>query len=233
MADALPDPLVPADVDLNGYEYMPLYGERLRRSQFNRATPEAKWAGLMLWWASWWERPAASLPSSEIELARLADCKDLRTWRRVRACAMHGWVLCSDNRWYHPILGDMAVTTFASRRRQSAKGRIGANKRWGIKDATDGTGNSPAISTRSTGISRGNGTGNSNRSKGSSNKHLPVVTGTSTAPPPPTAIEENLESTPPLASTRGTTWPDGGPAEFARRHGVKVRKPQPASFDEP
>lgn len=71
----------------------------------------------------------------------------------------------------------------------------------------------------------------------SSNKHPTVTTGTSTAPPPQTStpVEETPRSTPTPASPAVAIAADGFPTEgvaaFAKAHGVRVRKPQPADFE--
>lgn len=151
-----PDPLVPADVDLRGLEYMPYYGDRLRESGLNaRATDGEYRAAHNLWWSAWKQVPASSLPDDDIELCKLADLgRDQRTWQTVKAGAMRGFVLCSDGRWYHRQLAVFALDAWAMRQHARAKGINGASKRWGkhkhekeIAQAppTDSTGNAPAI----------------------------------------------------------------------------------------
>lgn len=56
---------------------------------------------------SWHEVPAASIPAGDREQAALAQVP-LRTWRRVRALALVDWVLCSDGRYYHPVVAERA-----------------------------------------------------------------------------------------------------------------------------
>ena len=47
----LPAPLVPADCDLRGLDYMPLFGNHLFGSEFNAAATDAEWrAAVTLWW---------------------------------------------------------------------------------------------------------------------------------------------------------------------------------------
>lgn len=172
MAEALPEPLVPDHVNLRGYEFMPLYGDVLRLSSLNkRATAEEKWAALNLWWGSWWQTPAASLPNNDLELAPLAGCKTLREWKRVRASAMAKWILCADNRWYHPFLAEKAIAAFKKRKSASDKGTLGAKKRWENNDGgvpqpmpqprkTDGSAIAPATAPPA----KTDSSGNSNRS---------------------------------------------------------------------
>jgi hypothetical protein len=118
-----PQPLVPADVDLRGYEFMPFYGHRLFGSDFNARVSDAGFrAAVALWWNAWNQVPAASLPNDEVALCRLADLgRDLKTWRKVKSESLHGFVECSDGRLYHK-----AQSVWASRhgeRRQISEHR--------------------------------------------------------------------------------------------------------------
>jgi hypothetical protein len=102
----LPDPLVPAEVDLRGLDYMPMLGNHLFGSEFNAAASDSEWrAALTLWWAAWNQVPAGSLPSDDNALCRLADLgRDLKTWRKLKTRAMHGFIACVDGRYYHEFL---------------------------------------------------------------------------------------------------------------------------------
>lgn len=131
MTDQVPAPFVPAEVDLRGYEYMPYYGDRLRDSDLNSRATDAEYrAAHNLWWAAWKQVPAASLPDDEATLCKLADLgRDLRTWRTVKDRAMHGFELCSDGRYYHRVLAEVALDAWAGRlehRRRTTKARIAA-----------------------------------------------------------------------------------------------------------
>lgn len=218
-AEKLPDPLVAADVDLRGYQFMPLHGDVLFRSAFNvRATDAEFRAAINLWWSAWWESPAASLPNNERDLARLAGLPDLRKWRKVRELVMEKWVLCSDDRWYLPFLADLSTDAFSKRKSATTKGRNGAKKRWGNNGhaharanapanapaiTTHSTGNAPAKETDSTGNSKGSEVNNPlpPSSKSTSKPMLPAVKVSKTQqqiaeqkswkvdPPPPGLIE--------------------------------------------
>lgn len=115
---ALPDPLVPAEVDLRGLAYMPLLGAKLFNSDFDLEASDAEFRrGLMLWWAAWNQQPAASLPNSDRSQAKLAGFEDEKspTWRKVRKRALHGFILCSDGRLYHPIIAQQALIAWEKR----------------------------------------------------------------------------------------------------------------------
>jgi len=129
----LPSPLVPADVDLRGLEWMPLYGNRLFGSDFDAHVGDTAFrAALQLWWAAWNQTPAASLPDDDVALCRLAGLgRDGRTWRRIKSAALRGFILCSDGRLYHRALSVWAVEAGDRRRRdreRKAKWRAGQER---------------------------------------------------------------------------------------------------------
>lgn len=125
MADEAPEPLVPADVDLRGLEYMPFFGNHLFGSEFNARCTDAEWrAGLTLWWAAWNQVPAGSLPNDDAALARLADLgRDVRGWKRVKVRALHGFVLCNDGRLYHKFIARQALVAWEKRVKEREKKR--------------------------------------------------------------------------------------------------------------
>lgn len=118
MSDQLPDPMVPAEVDLRGLEYMPLLGARLFSSDFALNASDAEFRrGLQLWWAAWNQVPAASLPDSDRAQAKLAGFEDETSpnWRKVRKQALDGFIKCSDGRLYHPVLARQALIAWEKR----------------------------------------------------------------------------------------------------------------------
>ncbi len=95
-------PLVPEDVDLQDFAYMPLDVRRLRDSDLAAMeTPESCWAAVLLWAASWHQVPAASLPDDDRVLSNLAGYgRVVSEWQKVKEGALRGWVKCSDGRLY-------------------------------------------------------------------------------------------------------------------------------------
>ena len=83
---ALPEPLVPANVDLRDFPFMPIEVERLFGSEFHARASDSEWrAGVTLWLKSFHQVPAASLPDDDVALARLAGLgRDVRAWRRIQ-----------------------------------------------------------------------------------------------------------------------------------------------------
>ena len=113
----LPDPLTPPECDLDGFNWMPLWGEKLFGGSWYRAARKDARGGiasLKLWWVAMTQHPAGSLPNDEEELCMLADFgEDMKAWNRHRTVAMHGFILCSDNRWYHPFVAEQAVEAYS------------------------------------------------------------------------------------------------------------------------
>jgi hypothetical protein len=110
----LPAPLVPAEVDLSDFPFMPLMIARLKQSRawlICKRRPEMAFYLINLWTASWHNRPAASLEDDDLVLADLAMCSD-EVWTRVRADALRGWVKCSDGRLYHPVIAEQAMAAW-------------------------------------------------------------------------------------------------------------------------
>lgn len=117
-------PMTPADCDLRGMPYMPLFGDRLFGSAtWIAASAEAKVAALRLWWRSFaHEVPAASLPDDDTLLADYAGYGvAVKAWRKVREQAMRGWVLCTDGRLYHRVVAEVALEAWSQRLRNREK----------------------------------------------------------------------------------------------------------------
>lgn len=125
--DQLPTPLTPKDCDLRDFHGTLIDRHRLRASRFNSRANNDEWrAGVNLWLSASDEVPAGSLPDDDIDLCRSADLhRDIQAWLTVKAVAMHGWVKCSDGRWYHPVVCEKALEAWIeklTKRRLSAAG---------------------------------------------------------------------------------------------------------------
>jgi hypothetical protein len=63
-------------------------------------------------------------------LARLADLgRDVKTWHQLRHDALHGFIKCSDGRFYHRFLAPLAIEAWGRRQeyqRRTLKARIAA-----------------------------------------------------------------------------------------------------------
>jgi len=111
-------PLTPEDCDLRDFPFLQLDVVRLRDSDLAAmCSPEECWAAVLLWCASWHQVPAASLPDNDMVLSNLAGYgRVVKEWQRVKEGAMHGWVLCSDGRWYHPVIAEKANNALTEKR---------------------------------------------------------------------------------------------------------------------
>lgn len=114
MTQELPAPLVPADVDHSDFKFMPLDVRRLRDSRLAATVSgDGFRAAILLWCAAWHQKPAASLPDDDVELAQLAGYgRVVKEWRKVRTEALYGFVRCSDGRWYHPVVAEKALDSW-------------------------------------------------------------------------------------------------------------------------
>ena len=110
-AEELPAPLVPAEVDLRDFAFMPLDVLRLRDSDLASVEDaEVFRCSVLSWCVSWHQTPAGSLPDDDVLLARLLGFgRDIKGWRRVRAAGgMRGWLKCTDGRLYHAVVAEKA-----------------------------------------------------------------------------------------------------------------------------
>lgn len=108
-----PEPMTPPDCTLRGLPWMPLETARLLDSDlFLLSTGDEFKAAVALWCKSWNQIPGGSLPNDERLLEALSGSK---TWKKVRAMALRGWVLCSDGRLYHPVVAEQAAQAWEGR----------------------------------------------------------------------------------------------------------------------
>ncbi|MDV3469035.1 DUF1376 domain-containing protein [Stenotrophomonas sp. C3(2023)] len=146
------NPLVSPDVDLRGMPFMPLDVSRLRDSELAiLATGDEFRAAVLLWCAAWNQLPAASLPNNDQALAAYAGFgRDVRGWLAVKAGAMRGFLLCTDGRWYHPVVAEKASEAWAERQEYRAGKNNEAERKRREREwrslaftALRGTGNTP------------------------------------------------------------------------------------------
>lgn len=108
------EPMVPADVELRGLPWMRLDTVRLLDSDlFAKSKGDEFKAAVALWCKSWGQVPAGSLPDDDQILAHLSGAGS--KWKKVRAMALRGWVVCSDGRLYHPVVAEQAMLAWSER----------------------------------------------------------------------------------------------------------------------
>jgi hypothetical protein len=135
----LPEPLVPADCDLRTHPFMPLDVTRLRDSDLAALeSPEACWAAVLLWCASWHQLPAASLPDDDKILANLSGFgRVVKEWMKVKNGALRGWVKCSDGRLYHHAVAEKAITAWNGKLQQAWRTELARIKKHNQRHTQD------------------------------------------------------------------------------------------------
>lgn len=103
-------PLTSPDCNLQDFAFMPLDVARLRDSDLAaNETPEACWAAVQLWAASWHQIPAASIPNCDKWMAKATGYgRGVKDWLKVREGALRGFVMCTDDRLYHTVVAEKA-----------------------------------------------------------------------------------------------------------------------------
>lgn len=173
MVSDLPEPLVPAEVDLRDFGFLPVDVRRLLTSDTWLSAvddPRIGYAAMTLWCESWHQVPASSLPSNDKLLFRLSMCPSEREWKRVKQTVLAGFILCSDGRFYHPVVAEKALEAWAHRKTQSKRGKAGAEKRWAANAAKK----AKAAAAEHTG-SNGASNSGSNGASNASAMHTPML----------------------------------------------------------
>lgn len=125
-----PAPLVPAEVDLRDFPGMWVDTDRLLRSDtWMLGSSDEKAAAFTLWAEAWHQVPAASLPNNDRMLSKLSQAEK---WKASREHALRGWVLCSDDRLYHPVVAEKALEAWIKKLAAAISGAVGNSKRWNI-----------------------------------------------------------------------------------------------------
>jgi len=133
------EPLLPPEVDLRDFPYMPMHIARLFNSEFHAKANDAEWrAGVTLWLKAF-QLPGTGLPDDDVALARLAEYgRDVKGWQKVKAMALYGWQKCSDGRWYHPVVAEVAHQAWLrkiAQRERTEKARQARHKTKATEDA--------------------------------------------------------------------------------------------------
>lgn len=125
----LPAPLVPSEVDLRDFVFMPLDVLRLRDSDLLALSSGDEFkAAVILWCVAWHQVPAASLPNDDRLLARYVSLP-LPEWRQIRDGALRGFVQCSDGRVYHTVIAGKAVEAWQAKAAQRERTRKATEER--------------------------------------------------------------------------------------------------------
>lgn len=135
-----PDPLTPSEIDMRDYREFPLEFERVFDSDtWTLWTDRERVVGLRLWAKSWHQEPCASLPADDRLLAKLAGYGDaVREWLKVKGAVMSGWIMCSDGRWYHPVVAEKAIDKWRTKRKRQADNAADADRKRRKRAAVSG-----------------------------------------------------------------------------------------------
>lgn len=128
----LPEPLTPKDCDLRNMDWFPLQHKRMRRSSFwLHASDTVKALSVELWCESFEQVPAGSLPDDDVALADVCGFgrRNIEEWHAVKDHVMAAWTLCSDGRWYHPTVCEVAMEVFIRKLQDRARKKNDAGKR--------------------------------------------------------------------------------------------------------
>lgn len=126
------EPLVPANVDLCDFAFMPFEFDRLFKSDTWLLSNDAeKVAAITLWGKSWSQVPAGSLPSDDRLLAQLSGAGT--RWKRIKPVALRGWREGTDGRLYHPVVCEKALEAWLEKLAHRLSSGAGNAKRWGIE----------------------------------------------------------------------------------------------------
>ena len=138
MTDQLPDPPVPKNCDLSGFNFMPLDCIRLVQSDMCALSNGEEFkCAVILWCKSWASVPSGSLTDDDRILSHLAGL-NMAKWLKVKDMAMRGWYKASDGRLYHPVIAEKALEAWSHREKQRARSRKGNEVRWGQQNASHG-----------------------------------------------------------------------------------------------
>lgn len=118
-----PEPLTPPDCDLRDFRFMAVNVVAIRDSACAAADrAEVFRSNFLLRCASWHQVPAASVPNDDRALATLAGFgRVVREWQKVREEVLQEWVLCSDDRYYHPEQAEKAISAWTAKNAQRAR----------------------------------------------------------------------------------------------------------------
>ena len=121
----LPSPIVGPDVSLQDMEWFPFHHDLLMASELWALSSGDEFkAAMSLWCRAWKQKPAATLPNDDRILAAFAGVP-IKRWPKIKDMAMRGFVLCSDGRYHHKVLGNEAVNAWKRKESYSARGVAG------------------------------------------------------------------------------------------------------------
>lgn len=151
-ASAPIDPLVPSDVDLHNYPWIKLrLTEFVEHPAFLSSKRNVLTATIRLWERSMRLKPASSLPDDDRVLTLWAGLgSDKNSWKKIKDAVLIdcGWILATDNRWYHPMFAAIALETWEAKQKYERQSKLQSDRSRGkssksapenASDSQDGT----------------------------------------------------------------------------------------------
>jgi hypothetical protein len=125
---SLPDPPVPAGLDLRHFDCMHLNTKRLLDADiWDDCSGDEIAAALRLWAWAWRQVPCSSLPNDAKKVAKMAGYEGRPArWKNIKTGALRGFHLASDGRLYHPVIAETALKAA----NKSKAGKRGSEVRW-------------------------------------------------------------------------------------------------------
>ncbi|WP_201397939.1 hypothetical protein [Alicycliphilus denitrificans] len=117
-AGIVPQPLVPAEINLETFPWAPVRLAFLSGHPLALAQQAEPFRALVLLIAqAWRQQPAMTVPDDDIQLASMTGFgRDIEAWLAVRDPVLQGWTLCSDDRWHHPELATWAQQSWDAKK---------------------------------------------------------------------------------------------------------------------
>lgn len=168
-------------------------------------TPEERSAAINLWFHSWTQVPAGSLPDNDRVLAHLSMAGE--RWSEVKEMALRGWVKADDGRLYHTVVCEKVNMMLEVRAQKSAAGRKGGSKRKALNKQKKTGAEAPAKQPLS----------DSKADDKREPSSLPFP-----SPPFPGGKEDDDEARDPLTAMSDLLWEAGGQALNRTSTGLMV-----------
>ena len=127
-----PAPLIQEGCDLRGLPEIPLDIQWFQQVFLPaHAATNMVYPAMRLWLAAWQQCPAGSLPNDDALLSAMAGYQRAgKSFQKAKAHLLQGWVLCSDNRWYHPVLAEKILQAASVKTQRSRSAQVAAISRW-------------------------------------------------------------------------------------------------------
>ena len=144
----LPAPLTHADCDCTDLDGFYLNCERLMSSELVAlSSREVIGCAVLLWCRAWKQIPAASLPDDDRVNAAFCGIP-IKQFKKMKGEIMRGFVKCSDGRFYHKTLSEIAEVAFQKKQSFRDRRERDAKRLRDWRSKRDGNGEETHCETR-------------------------------------------------------------------------------------